>query len=454
VPPSQSDPLIYLVENYVPGSGGETPIDTLAMTTSNQITNPQFALINFTSPFTFSGTDPSPIQIGPSWYLEAAGTGSVTLTQVPLTSATPTPSNAPYALEIELSGWNDGTVFLRQRFSQNGVLWANQIVSTALTARIEGSNVSISAKFVNSMGDPIATVLNPVTVDNSFNEYIDYATFPASTDTDTPPNTYIDYKIVLPSNVDIYITSVQVIVEDMPIKPPFEQDSIERQIDHTYNTAYPIVPVGTVIDFGGFTIPSHYFLCDGTTKSRTTYNLLFQAITKTETVSLTSTVSTFTVLSSADYYIGMSIEGTGIAASTTISNIVGTTITMSNAATATVSSSVRFFAYGNGDGSTTFTLPLLADYVIAGLGGTLFGAGNNGVGAKGGSSTHTLLAAELPPHSHTYLFPAAVGAGAVAGFSINAGGGVSTASGNGPGSSTAFSIVQQTALMKKCIRYE
>jgi hypothetical protein len=150
----------------------------------------------------------------------------------------------------------------------------------------------------------------------------------------------------------------------------------------------------------------------------------------------------------------MSIEGTGIAASTTISNIVGTTITMSNAATATVSSSVRFFAYGNGDGSTTFTLPLLADYVIAGLGGTLFGAGNNGVGAKGGSSTHTLLAAELPPHSHTYLFPAAVGAGAVAGFSINAGGGVSTASGNGPGSSTAFSIVQQTALMKKCIRYE
>jgi hypothetical protein len=239
VPPSQSDPLIYLVENYVPGSGGETPIDTLAMTTSNQITNPQFALINFTSPFTFSGTDPSPIQIGPGWYLEVAGTGSVTLTQVPLTSSTPTPSNAPYALEIELSGWNDGSVFLRQRFSQNGVLWANQIVSTALTARIEGSNVSISAKFVNSMGDPIATVLNPVTVDNSFNEYIDYATFPASTDTDTPPNTYIDYKIALPSNVDIYITSIQVIVEDMPIKPPYEQDSIERQIDHTFHYFQP-----------------------------------------------------------------------------------------------------------------------------------------------------------------------------------------------------------------------
>src|SRR5579871_1940839 len=41
---SQSDPLIYLIENYVPGSGGGvTPTDE-ATTTDNQITNPQFAL--------------------------------------------------------------------------------------------------------------------------------------------------------------------------------------------------------------------------------------------------------------------------------------------------------------------------------------------------------------------------------------------------------------------------
>ena len=40
-PPSQSDPLIYLVENYVPGEGGSTPVDTVATLSSNQITNPQ-----------------------------------------------------------------------------------------------------------------------------------------------------------------------------------------------------------------------------------------------------------------------------------------------------------------------------------------------------------------------------------------------------------------------------
>src|SRR5271168_502515 len=51
--PSQADPLIYLVENYVPGEGGSTPVDTIATQSSNQITNPQFALINFNSPYSY-----------------------------------------------------------------------------------------------------------------------------------------------------------------------------------------------------------------------------------------------------------------------------------------------------------------------------------------------------------------------------------------------------------------
>ena len=44
---TQQDPLIYLVENYVPGSSGNTPVDEVSFSTDNQISNPQFALINF-----------------------------------------------------------------------------------------------------------------------------------------------------------------------------------------------------------------------------------------------------------------------------------------------------------------------------------------------------------------------------------------------------------------------
>ena len=50
----------------------------------------------------------------------------------------------------------------------------------------------------------------------------------------------------------------------MNITYPYEQTTIERQIDQTYHNAYPIVPVGTIIDFAGLVVPVHYLLCNGT----------------------------------------------------------------------------------------------------------------------------------------------------------------------------------------------
>lgn len=107
-------------------------------------------------------------------------------------------------------------------------------------------------------------------------------------------------------------------------------------------------PAGSVISFGGTAAPSGWLLCFGQAVSRTTYAALFAAI--------------------------------------------GTT-------------------YGAGDGSTTFNLPDFRGRVPAGkddMGGTAAGrltsagSGVNGasLGAVGGAETHTLTAAQIPPHTH------------------------------------------------------
>jgi hypothetical protein len=237
--PTQSDPLIYLVEDYMPGgSGGNIPVEGIGLSSDNQITNPQFADVYFDQTLVkTSVTNPDPIQVGPGWELVLTGTGSVTLNQVPLNSTTPNPTNAPYALQIILTGgWS--TADLRQRFNQNGMLWANKIVSSSITARIEGAPNTISAALFDSQGTELKEVLSATAIDSNFNEYLGYGLLDASTNTDTPPDAYIDYLLSLPVVVDIYVTSFQLISQNPQTEQPtveYEQTTVERQIDHTFH---------------------------------------------------------------------------------------------------------------------------------------------------------------------------------------------------------------------------
>ncbi|MBM3556935.1 MAG: hypothetical protein FJX47_15435 [Alphaproteobacteria bacterium] len=95
-------------------------------------------------------------------------------------------------------------------------------------------------------------------------------------------------------------------------------------------------PVGTILAYGGATIPSGWLDCDGSAISRSTYAALFTAL--------------------------------------------GTT-------------------WGAGDGSTTFNLPDLRGRTAIGA-GTGSGLSARTLGATGGAETHVLTVPEIPPHTH------------------------------------------------------
>jgi microcystin-dependent protein len=450
---TQADPLIYLVENYVPGVGGDIPVDDTSFSTDNQISNPQFALINFTSPLTLNSISSQVIKIAPDWFLNLTGSGNVTLTQVLLNSSVEDPTNASYALQIQLSGsWTN--VYLSQRFEQNGVLWSNTFVSSSITALSGNAPQNISAILVDSQGNSLTTVLNTTSLTETFNVYEGVGEIGASVNTDFPPGAYIEYQLTLPNNANVTLTSVQLISGDVAITYPYEQSTIQRQIDQTYHDAYPIVPVGMVIDYFGFGTPAHYFLCNGATKSRFTYNQLFSTLTNLETVTLTMGTPTFNVANGALYAVGLPVEGNGIPNGTTIITISTNTITLSANATVTGANQLRFFTVGNGDGSTTFNLPSLAGAVLAGSGGTLFST-TKGVGSSGGEATHTLTIAEMPAHTHPPLAPSTAfitggtGGASSAGTSVSAA--LTTGSRGGDG---AHNNVQPTFLAQKMIRFE
>ncbi len=238
--PTQNDPLIYEVNNYSPGGGGDIPVDTASVTTDNQITNPQFSLLSFNPPFSLVNvTDPDPIEVAPGWFLNLTGTGNVTLDRVAITSTQQNETNAPYALRITLSGSWSSSPYLSQRFNENGMLWStflqDRYVANSVTARIEGSPQAISAQLYDSMGTVLTTVLDSTPINSTYNEYLGTGLMPVSTNTDTPPAAWIEYRLFLPTNVDISVTSFQ-LISSLSIETfEYLQETIERQQDHTFH---------------------------------------------------------------------------------------------------------------------------------------------------------------------------------------------------------------------------
>ena len=173
--------------------------------------------------------------------------------------------------------------------------------------------------------------------------------------------------------------------------------------------------VGTIKPWAGLTAPNQYLFTYGQEISRTTYSVLFTAITSTQAVFCTSGSPILTGLSdTTNFPIGAAVEiSCVVSGASTIISKTSNSITLAANSNTTTNINAIIFPWGNGNASTTFNLPDLRGFVIAGnnnMGGvassnlttTYFGSTNpNSIGAAGGSqsSNITLLTANLPAYT-------------------------------------------------------
>jgi hypothetical protein len=246
VPPSQADALIYEVNNYIPGTGAQIVPGSALSVTDNQITNPQFQIVNFTG--TLSIATAGTVEIAPGWSVITTGAGNLTVTQFQQGGNVYTgtnQSNASTGITLENNGFS--TVTLRQRFNGNGALWTGAAVSGGVTASsFNGVTLSMDIRYSNVTTTNI--ISQALTTSNT--DYIKSVPISPSTSAILPSLAWTDIDLSFNINTTVSITSVQLIGESSVLPIKYLQTTPERQIDetfHYYNLPLQYKPISSYL---------------------------------------------------------------------------------------------------------------------------------------------------------------------------------------------------------------
>jgi hypothetical protein len=250
---TQADELIWEINDFVPDSSGNSNLVSDFIDQDNQISNPQFAFVNFETPLTYSQILSSTytVPVAPDWDLILTGTGTTTLSQLDIsgTDSSGTPiirGNPPYALRVNNNGWTSAV--LRQRFNDNGAIYANGSIAMSITARAITNPAIVTLNYVpSSPGSPSEIISDtiPVGVFSILSNAIDLT---SSTNSNTGDAAYVDIEIELPGTGVVDITNVQVIGDSTPLSdgfnpstdiPLFREQTIERETDYLFHYYKP-----------------------------------------------------------------------------------------------------------------------------------------------------------------------------------------------------------------------
>lgn len=315
---TQSDPLIYLIENYVPvnGSAGPTPPQPGNNTTDNLVTNPQFENVSFQVE-TLMTSATTPINFAPGWQIITTGTGIISIQQLTLAGDAGIETNPSYYISIANNGFN--TVTLQQTFNKNGALWTGNAAAASITARATApTRISVQLKYSdNTTSMPLLSRL----LETGWNTYRGAVDIPASTNTTSGNNAFTNLNLSWEGNVTVLITSIQLVGQDvMDDTVTYAQIPIERQIDHEFHyykpqLEYKPIPsyaigwdfgfnpcqvLGPMAGLSGLAANKSRYIADQTIAFESAANVMSYAFDKTGLSVTTTTASQFALIQYLD----------------------------------------------------------------------------------------------------------------------------------------------------------
>ncbi len=216
---------------------------------SNQLTNPQFAEILFSSSIplviTVSGSGVTSVDIAPGWTINIThtGSGTVTLTQTPVTGSSAYPYNPPYVLTIVSSG-SITQLTITQTLSHNPDWAAPQITGVMgyLSGSILlGSGTGVSLQYAPSAGNTTQTILTATNTTGAFVQETGTIQLEAA---NNPQTGAVGYDTIIINLSNAVGTSVISNVQIIPLTTntdgvQYDQTPVNRQFDQMFNYYNP-----------------------------------------------------------------------------------------------------------------------------------------------------------------------------------------------------------------------
>ena len=213
-PNIQGSVLQFTRQGWPPSlTQGSSPTDVFE-SSYNLFSNPQFSTVNFINDVgqTYHEINVSgngSIDVAPGWSLSYAGSGSLKLSQLELTTSETT--NPSYALQIE-SAAGVAPIKLTQRLAYSPRVFENNYLSVAVLAKCNSTqSVTVTIDYITSTSNS-RQVLNGLTLNNNkFSLLAGVSNAPVLidvTNTNPPATGFVDMVMTVPSGVIMQLTSV------------------------------------------------------------------------------------------------------------------------------------------------------------------------------------------------------------------------------------------------------